>query len=83
MIHHLETQLPGELSYSICARSYDRVRYPNKRSFISELFGSGNLIAVYDLPANLDFLIQNLSPSYSITAEQIIKNNTLLGMVQI
>ncbi|MFL5628670.1 MAG: TnsD family transposase [Ktedonobacteraceae bacterium] len=69
---------PGELFYSICARFSERVRYPSRRSIITELFGTENAIACVGLPSHLSYFIAQLPPSSNLDAERIIDEHTLL-----
>ena len=69
---------PGELFYSICARFSERVRYPSKRSVVTELFGTENAIACISLPSHLDYFIAQLPPCSNLDAKRIIDEYTLL-----
>ncbi len=78
MIGYFPVPYPDELLYSICGRFHDRVRYPNKRSVVNELFGSTNAIAVVDLPSHIGHLVSTLPPGYNYTTDHFINNCTLL-----
>lgn len=78
MLSHFPTALPDESLYSLCARYYDRVRYPNKKAVAQELFGSASTTAVIDLPSRIGALVSMFPPSSSLTADRIIDEHTLL-----
>jgi TniQ len=69
---------PDELLYSLCARYSDRVRYPNHRMVMVELFGSPEVTVAKDLPSRLGHLEACLSPHSYYTLDNLINNHTLL-----
>src|SRR6266567_2356339 len=69
---------PGELFYSMCARFSERVRYPSRRSVVTELFGTENAIACVSLPSHLNYFAAQLPPRSNLDAEHIIDDHTLL-----
>lgn len=78
MLSHFPTAHPDETLYSLCARYYDRVRYPNKKAVPQELFGTTSATAVTDLPPRLDALASRFPPKSGMTADRIINDYTLL-----
>lgn len=78
MLSHFPTALPDESLYSICARYYDRVRYPNKKAVPQELFGTINATAIVDLPTHIGKLISLFPPNSDLTADRIIDERTSL-----
>jgi len=69
---------PDELFYSMGARFSERVRYPSRRSVVTELFGTRNAIACVSLPSHLDYFTAQLPPRSNLDAERIIDEHTLL-----
>jgi hypothetical protein len=69
---------PDELLYSLCARYSDRVRYPDHRMVMVELFGSPKVTVAIDLPSHLGHLGAFLSPHSYYTLDNLINNHTLL-----
>lgn len=59
---------PDELLYSACARYMDRLKYPNQRTGIQELFGAAQTPAIVDFPNRLDNLIKSLPPFHQYTS---------------
>lgn len=78
MLSHFPIPLPDESLYSICARYYDRVRYPNKKAVPQELFGTVNATAIVDLPSHIGELVSLFPPNSDLTAERIIDERTSL-----
>jgi Tn7-like transposition protein D/TniQ len=76
MISHLPTPNPDELLYSLCARFSYRVRYPNAKSVIQELFGSTTGRAIVDLPNRLGYLAANLPRGTLLTVSNLIDKHT-------
>jgi Tn7-like transposition protein D/TniQ protein len=68
---------PGELLYSACARHNDRLKYPNKRTVIQELFGAEQSPAIVDFPNRLDSLVASLPPFHQYTSDRFIDDHTL------
>lgn len=69
---------PGELLYSVCARLQARMRYPDKKALLRELFGSMTYTAAVDLPAHIAKLVSALPPRHHYSVGQFIDGNTLL-----
>jgi len=69
---------PDELLYSICARFFAQVQYPDKKLVVQELFGSSSALAVIDLPTHLSCLVINLPIGNCYTFDRLIDNQTLL-----
>jgi hypothetical protein len=67
-----------ELLYSVCARLYERMQFPNKQSIGEELFGTKECKAIADLPCHLDYLVSNLPFGHCYTTDYLIDNHTLL-----
>jgi len=78
MIGYFPEAYPDELLYSICARCFDRMCYPNKQAIVQELFGKRTVLACIDLPSHLDNLIAVLPTGHHCTADQLIDYHTLL-----
>ncbi len=78
MIGFFPDPYPDELLYSICARFFNQVQYPDKKLVVQELFGSSNVLAVIDLPTHLSCLVVNLPIGNSYTLDRLIDNQTLL-----
>lgn len=76
MIGFFPDPYPDELFYSACARYAQRLKYPNKQSVITELFGRRGLSAIVDFPTRLDHFL-SVVPSNKYTADEIINENTL------
>jgi len=62
----------------MCARFSERVRYPSRRSVVTELFGTGNAIACVSLPSHLNNFTAQLPPHSNLDAGRIIDEHTLL-----
>src|SRR6266568_7193258 len=78
MIGYFPKAYPDELLYSICARCFDRMCYPNKQALVQELFGTRTVLACIELPSHLDDLIAALPAGHRYTADQLIDHHTLL-----
>lgn len=78
MICNWPDPYPDELFYSICARFSERVQYPNRRSVVEELFGTGSAIACVSLPSHLDYFIAQLPQYCSLEVHRILDEHTLL-----
>lgn len=76
MLSHFPNAHPDESLYSLCARYYDRVRYPNKKDVSQELFGTVNATAVIDLPSRLGMLASMFPPNSGLTADHLINKYT-------
>lgn len=61
------TPYPDELLYSILARLHARMLFPSGKTFIKELFGTTNVLAVVDLPGHIDSLVNNIPTDYGYT----------------
>ncbi len=77
MIGNFPQAFPDELLYSVCARHVRHLRYPSARGAACELFGTGNALAVIDLPSHLDALVAALPVELGYTAEQLIDEHSL------
>lgn len=69
---------PDELFFSVCARFGTRMRYPNKKSVLTELFGTASVTATVELPSHLLRLISALPPNHRYTVDHLIDKYTLL-----
>jgi len=69
---------PDELFYSLCARFYRRVQYPNKKNAIRELLGDSASVATVDFPNNLGHLVSVLPKNTHYTVQYLIDKHTLL-----
>jgi hypothetical protein len=78
MIGYFPKAHPDELLYSICARCFDRMGYPNKQALVQEIFGKRTVLACIELPSHLDNLIAVLPTGHHYTADQLIDYHTLL-----
>ncbi len=77
MLGFFPTLYPGELLYSAITRYQIRSGNLSPKANIEELFNSRTITATADLPSGLDNLVQNLPPYSSVTADNLIQNNTL------
>lgn len=78
MLSHFPHPYPDELLYSVFARYQARMQYPSGRAVVTELFDTGNVIAVVDLPSQIDRLLGNLPPGHRYTADWLIERCTTL-----
>jgi hypothetical protein len=69
---------PDELFYSVCARFSARMKYPNKKEVLKELFGTTTYTAAVDLPSHLAKFVLALPPGHHYTVEHFIDGHTLL-----
>ena len=70
---------PDELLYSICARFWRRLRYPNGRRVSHRLAGTLHSLSVVDLPTRLGHLADSI-PDPSLTADRLIQRHTLFPL---
>lgn len=68
---------PDELLYSVCSRLQDWMKYPNKETISTELFGSRGISSAIALPSYLEYLVSNLPPTTAYTADEIIDKYSL------
>lgn len=78
MIGCLPRLRPDEPLYSVLARRADALRDRDGRTTAREVFGSGTVTAVNDLPSHLDAFIAGLPPDYGLSADDVIDGHTLL-----
>jgi len=78
MLGHFPAPFPSELIYSLCARFSNRVRYPNAKSVLQELFGVATACTIIALPNHLVYLATALPKGTSLTANSLIYQHTLL-----
>ncbi len=78
MIGCLPRLRPDEPLYSVLARRADALRDRDGRTTAREVFGSGTVTAVIDLPSHLDAFIAGLPPDYGLSADDVIDGHTLL-----
>ncbi len=78
MIGYFPEPYPDELLYSVCGRYSDRVKYPNFKSLLRELFGERASIAAVDLPSHLNHLVTVLPLGHCYTVDRLIDEHTLL-----
>lgn len=76
MLVNFPDPYPDELLYSVCARYYDRVQYPNKKSLLQELFSNTCAATVVDFPSHIDHLNHVFQSSYHRSVNTIIEGNT-------
>jgi len=69
---------PDEPLYSALARRADALKDRDGRTTAREVFGSGTVTAVIDLPSHLDAFIAGLPPDYGLSADDVIDGHTLL-----
>lgn len=74
------TPYPDEILYSVIARCAAWRRPKSLKRFASLYFGSGYPRATVDLPNRLDTLVARIPDGSSLTAEQLIENNTLFPL---
>ncbi|MCB0190754.1 MAG: TnsD family transposase [Anaerolineae bacterium] len=78
MLSHFPHPYPDELLYSVIARYSARMQYSIGRAVVEELFNSSKVVAVIDLPSNLDRLLVNMPIGHRYTANWLINHCTLL-----
>ena len=59
MLHWFPTPYPDELLYSVLARYHVRSGNTSRKMTTEELFGKRTIIAVWDLPSNLNTFLRN------------------------
>ena len=77
MIGFFPPLYPGELFYSACARFQQSLGFPSARKILHELFGSGNALAVIDLPGRIEKFTSSLPPNSELSPREIIWKHTL------
>ncbi len=78
MIGCLPRLRPDEPLYSALARRADALKDRDRRTTAREVFGSGTVTAVIDLPSHLDAFIAGLPPDYGLSVDDVIDGHTLL-----
>jgi len=69
-----------EIFYSLCARTFDRLRILDSKSFIEELFASSSTTSIIDLPCHLNRFISVLPYGHCYTVDTLINHHTLLPL---
>ena len=77
MLAIFPTSYPDELLYSVLARYYIWSANVSPKVTLEELFGKTTVIATFDLPSNIENLVQNLPTAWKYTADSFIQENTL------
>lgn len=75
MLHWFPTPYPDELLYSVLARYHIRSGNTSSVMTIKELYGTRNFRSVWDLPSNLNVLLNQIG--FYWDAEQLIFNHTM------
>ncbi|WHY86527.1 TnsD family transposase [Neobacillus novalis] len=75
MLHWFPTPYPDELLYSVLARYHVRSGNTSPKMTTEDLFEKRTVRSVWDLPANLNFLLSQLGSYWD--AEQLINNHTM------
>lgn len=76
MLHWFPTPYPDELLYSVFARYHVRSGNTSPKVTTEELFGKRSIRSVWDLPANLDVLLNRLGSNWE--ADHLIMKHTML-----
>lgn len=77
MLGFFPNPYPDELLYSILARYYLWSANRSPKVTLQELFGKNTVIATFDLPSNIESLVQHLPRLSKYTADSFIQENTL------
>ncbi|MED3089729.1 TnsD family transposase [Bacillus toyonensis] len=75
MLHWFPTPYPDELLYSVLARYHVGSGNTSPKMTVEELFGKRTIRSVWDLPANLNSLLNQLGSYWD--ANQLINNHTM------
>ncbi|BDH63603.1 TnsD family Tn7-like transposition protein [Ureibacillus massiliensis] len=75
MLHWFTTPYPDELLYSVFARYHVRSGNTSPKMAIEELFGKRTVRSVWDLPANLNVLLNQIGSYWN--EEKLINNHTM------
>jgi len=68
---------PDEILYSLYARYSYRMRFPNLRLVIKEIFGSVVPLSITEPPQNLNHIVGRLPPGYFHTVDDVIDQHTI------
>ncbi len=77
MVGFFPTPYPDELLYSVLARYYAWSANVSPKVALQELFGRTTAIATFDLPSQLENLVENLPFGSKHTVESLIRQHTL------
>ncbi len=77
MINFFPSRFPDELLYSVIARYKEQSGISSKKALSQALFASENYRVSTLFTQNIDTLVSNLPPNHLLTAENLIKENTL------
>lgn len=77
MIKGFPLPFEGELLYSVIARYWQRVQYPNLKDFTDSLFSNQNSTTIVDFPTHLQALRDNIHPDYPISSQDFLYRHTL------
>lgn len=77
MVGFFPTRYPDELLYSVLARYYAWSANLSPKVALQELFGRTTAIATFDLPSQLENLVENLPFGSKHTVESLIRQHTL------
>lgn len=75
----LRKPLPDELLYGALASATYRYGYWSPKGFLDVLYGSRTVVAVADLPSNLQVLAQSTQEAWALSAEELARRHTLFG----
>jgi hypothetical protein len=78
MLGYFPTPYVDELLYSVLARLCALLKFGSTKIFVQELFGTPHVMAVADLPCNLNALLLHLPSGHGYTADEMIDRLTLL-----
>jgi len=73
----LRKPLPDELLYGTLASATYRYGYWSPKGFLDVLYGSRTVVAVPDLPSNLEVLAQTTQEAWGLSAEELARWHTL------
>jgi hypothetical protein len=71
---------PDELLYSVEARFYDRMQFPNASTVSYEFFGEKKIAEAVDLPNRIDRLVAALPPNNRYSAHEFIYKHTFFPL---
>lgn len=75
----LRRPLPDELLYGALASATYRYGYWSPKGFLDVLYGNRTVVAVPDLPSNLQMLAQTTQEAWGLSAEELARRHTLFG----
>src|SRR5208283_2598978 len=78
MIHGFPIPYPDELFYSLVARRAARLRYPEQRAVLREVFGTHAVAGTLEFPCGLWYLQQAVPDGHPCANESLLSSTTLL-----